>query len=133
MKFPIAVKGTIRKSDKILIVRRKDTDEYNPGIWETPGGGMETENTPEDELKREIREETGLEIKVREPFRIFTFKNTKGEYKVGISYLCDYVSGEVNLSEEHVEYRWIKAEEFENYNSIPILKKEIKDYAKGKK
>lgn len=45
MKCAIAVKGTIRKDGKILIVKRKDVDEYNPGIWETPGGGMDNDRS----------------------------------------------------------------------------------------
>lgn len=130
MKCAIAVKGTIRKDGKILIVKRKGVDEYNPGIWETPGGGMDNETSPEEELKREIKEETGLDIEVAEPFRIFTFRKPTGEFKVGISYLCDYVSGEVVLSEEHDDYKWIEAKDFKNFNSIDVLKKEIEDYAK---
>lgn len=85
---------------------------------------------PEEELKREIKEETGLEIEVTEPFRIFSFRKPTGEFKIGISYTCDWLSGEVVLSEEHNDYKWIDAKDFKNFNSIDVLKKEIEDYAK---
>ena len=81
-------------------------------------------------LKREIREETNLEVEVSEPFNVFTFTKDSGEFKVGITFVCDYVSGEVALSDEHSEYKWIKPEEFKNLESIASLHDEIEKYAK---
>ncbi len=128
MKFGIAIKGIIRKDDKILVLKRSSTDDFNSEIWETVGGGMKEEESPEEALKREIMEETGIEVKVVEPFRTFTFRKDTGEFKVGITFICDYISGEIRLSEEHSDYKWIKPEEFENLESIPSLYEEIKLY-----
>ncbi|MEI6587502.1 MAG: NUDIX domain-containing protein [Candidatus Moraniibacteriota bacterium] len=130
MQFNLAVKGIVRKGDEVLVLKRSAVDEHKPSVWETVGGGMETQNSPQEALKREIREETGLEVEVGEPFNVFTFTKDSGEFKIGITFLCDYVSGEVKLSEEHSEYKWIKPEEFNQLESIASLHDEIEKYAK---
>jgi len=54
-KFEVAVKGIIRRGDgKILIVKRSREDDHAPELWETVGGGMDEEISPEENLKREI-------------------------------------------------------------------------------
>lgn len=48
---------------------------------------------------------------------------------IGITMLADYISGEVKLSEEHTEYKWISPKEFEKLDANSSLKKEIAKYA----
>jgi len=86
MNYKLAVKGIIRCYDgKILIVKRSDSDDHKPGIWEAVGGGMNGETSPQEALLREIHEEVGLEVKVSEPFNVFSFVKDNGEMKIGIS------------------------------------------------
>ena len=129
MRFNLAVKGIIRKGDKILVLKRSVADDHKPGAWETVGGGMDDQSSPQEALKREIKEETDLEVEVNEPFNVFTFTKDTGEFKIGITFACTYVSGEVNLSGEHSEYKWIKPEEFNKLDSISSLYDEIEEYA----
>ncbi|MFZ1719828.1 MAG: NUDIX domain-containing protein [Candidatus Moraniibacteriota bacterium] len=132
MQFFIAVKGIIRRKDgKILILKRSVSDDHLPEVWETVGGGMDTEETPQEALQREIREETGLEVSVGEPFNVFTFRKQTGEFKVGITFLCDTEDDTVVLSHEHSEYRWIEPAEFPNFKSVPSLYEEIDRYVKS--
>ncbi len=130
MQYFLAVKGIIQKDGKILVLKRSDTDDHRPGVWETVGGGMDKEESPQEALLREITEETGLVVSVSSPFNVFAFKKDTGEFKVGITFLCEYVSGEVKLSDEHSEYRWIDAKEFAQLESVPSLHEEIDRYAK---
>jgi 8-oxo-dGTP diphosphatase len=130
MQFNFGVKGIIRKKDKVLVLKRSGNDVHKPGIWETSGGTMDENISPQEELKREIKEETGLEVKICEPFNVFTFiRDDTKEFKIGITFLCDYVSGEVILSEEHSEYKWIKPEDFKELDSISSIYDEIEKYA----
>lgn len=130
MQFYIAVKGIIRRGDgKILVLKRSAEDDHLPGVWETVGGGIEHEETPQEALKREILEETGLSVTIGEPFNVFTFRKDTGEFKVGITFLCDMMGGEVRLSHEHSDYRWIVPGAFQDLASIPSLYQEIADYA----
>lgn len=128
MQFHLAVKGIIRKDGKILVLKRSATDDHLPGVWETPGGGVDREENPEEALKREILEETGLTVTVGKPFNVFSFRKDTGEFKVGITFLCEYVQGEVKISEEHSEYRFIDPQEFAKLPSIPSLYEEIARY-----
>ena len=134
MKFHLAVKGIIiRKDGKILVIKRSEADDHKPGVWETVGGGLEEKTSPQKALEREIKEETNLKVKIREPFNIFSFKKDTGEFKVGITFVCDYVSGKVKLSHEHSDFRWIEPEDFKKMKSVPSLHKEIENYAKRAK
>lgn len=130
MQYYLAVKGIIRRSDgKILVLKRSNKDDHKPGVWETVGGGMDRQETPQEALMREIQEETGLTVRVKEPFNVFTFKKDTGEFKVGITFLCEYFDGEVALSSEHSEYRWIEPKEFSEMESVSSLHEEIARYA----
>ncbi|HBI34193.1 MAG TPA: DNA mismatch repair protein MutT [Candidatus Moranbacteria bacterium] len=129
MKFGVAVKGIIRKDGKILVVKRAEQDGFRGGTWETVGGGIDENESPQEALKREIMEEAGVMVDIEEPFNVFYFKNGNGEIKIGITFLCDWISGEVVLSEEHSEHKWIESCEFMNFESVPSLHEEIKKYS----
>lgn len=130
MNHKLAVKGIIRRGDgKILVVKRSPNDDHKPGVWETVGGGVEEGDSPQDALKREIMEEVGLEVEISEPFNVFNFVKDNGDKKVGITFLCDYISGEIKLSEEHSDWQWIDPFDFKKFDSIQSLHNEISSYA----
>lgn len=128
MQFYLTVKGIVERDGKILVLKRSATDDHLPGVWETPGGGVDREERPQEALRREILEETGLTVTVGRSFNVFTFRKDTGEFKVGITFLCQYESGQVKLSEEHSEWRFIKPTEFKTLPSIPSLYEEIARY-----
>ncbi|KKQ52795.1 MAG: ADP-ribose pyrophosphatase [Parcubacteria group bacterium GW2011_GWD2_38_11] len=129
MKFGVAVKGIINKDGKILVLKRAAHDDHKPGVWETVGGSMDENESPQETLKREVMEEAGIVVEIIEPFNVFSFKKDNGEFKIGITFICKYVSGQVELSEEHSEYKWIEPGEFMNFESVPSLHNEIKKYS----
>ena len=130
MNCKITVKGIIRRNDnKILLVKRSVQDGFWPGYWETVGGGIEGQENPQSALLREIEEETGLIVKVREPFNVYSFEDEKKEFKVGISFICDYVSGDVTLSHEHIDFAWVDPLDIKKYKTSDGLLNEIVTYA----
>jgi 8-oxo-dGTP diphosphatase len=130
MQYKVAVKGIVRREGgDILIVKRSENDDYFPGIWETVGGGMDDELIPQEALKREIKEEVGIEVKVGEPFNVFPIIKDNGEKKIGLTFLCEYLGGDIILSAEHSEYKWINPVTFKKYESMPALYAEISQYA----
>lgn len=111
---PIAL---IVKDGKFLIQKRNDP--HRPkfhGKWEFPGGGIDSQETMEEALVREVREETGYTVKVSS--RIEYIHQAGGSspsssYRVFIfPHLCEIESGVETLSElEALELRWVTLEE----------------------
>lgn len=103
-----AAKGFIVNENKILLVKRRSNDVQMPGIWEVPGGRLENGENPVSGLKREVMEETGLEIEVVVPFNVNHFTRSDGQTITMLVYLCKALSTEVTLSEEHPEFEWVE-------------------------
>jgi 8-oxo-dGTP diphosphatase len=99
--------AVIEKDGKILVARRKEGDSQG-GKWEFPGGKLEPGETPETCLKRELREELGIETEVG-PFFCssrFVYPHIAVELLV---YRTSYVSGDITLH-EHDRVEWISPE-----------------------
>lgn len=133
----IANKALIERDGKVLIIREAptnpDVDADNVGLWEVPGGRMEFGELPEDALKREVREETGLEIDVLEPVAVAQWQPLiRGEKVqiVAIYYRCRYQSGEVRLSNEHDQAEWIAPADYTKYHFIPNVVPVFEKYLK---
>lgn len=73
-------------------------------------------------------EEAGIRVSISEPFNVFSFTKDDGEVKIGITFVCDWISGDVVLSEEHSDHKWIEPQEFMCLESVPSLHQEINLY-----
>lgn len=121
----VAFKAIIRKDNKILVIKRSGKEEVFEKLWDIPGGRMNFGEMPKESLAREIYEETGLEVNILSPFTVWSFMASDELQIIGITMLADYRSGEVALSEEHTEFKWINPNEFQNLDANNSLKKEI--------
>jgi len=144
----IAITGIIWKKDdsgilRYLITKRASSKKAWPDKWTVPGGGLEvadyidTEPTHkegdspqwyaaiEKTLRREIREEVGLEISDVRYLLDLTFIRPDGIPVVVLSFFCKYESGEVILDEDSTEYAWITAGEIKDHDLIPGIGHEI--------
>src|SRR6478609_1610507 len=89
--------------ENVLLIKRRDNGE-----WQPPGGVLELNETIEDGLRREILEETGLEVTVGPITGVY--KNIK----LGVIALvakCLNPAGEERTGDETVEIRWVRAVE----------------------
>jgi 8-oxo-dGTP diphosphatase len=100
----VAVKSIIVHNRKVLIAKRTTEDKYGAGIWEVIGGKLEFGEDLVDGLKREIMEETGLEVEVKELLYASTFQTDEHRQVVILNYLSNTDSEQVKLSSEHTEY-----------------------------
>ena len=73
---------------------------------------------------REVREETGLEIEVGEPFDAWTLR-APGRRILGVDFVCHWRSGDVRLSHEHESFEWLTLEEVEakGWEAEPVYRK----------
>lgn len=107
MNYAIAVKSFIVNDGKLLIVRRAMDDVQKPGIWELPGGRLEGGEDPFIGLKRETKEETGIDIDVEQPLNIQHFTRDDGQTITMLIFLCKVINSDVKLSKEHTDHKWI--------------------------
>ena len=85
----------IRKDEKILIGKRKD-DGFLGGLWEFPGGKKKAGETIAQTIKREVKEETNVTIKIGDCVTIV--KHAYSHFKITMhAYLADLIEGEPNL------------------------------------
>lgn len=129
----IANKAIIVRDGKILIIREASTnpDGTNTGRWDVPGGRMEFGELPEDALKREVREETGLEVEPLGPVAVAQWQPTiRGERVqiVAIYHRCFSESGDVRLSNEHDKFVWISPKDYAQYDFIPNVVSVLEQY-----
>lgn len=113
-RFGVATKGLIIKDDKILIIYKTAKEAENdpdPSLRkDQPGGRTEFGEDPNVALLREIKEEVGLEVKAITPINVWYYVKESFQL-IGINYLCEWVSGDVVLSEEHESYEWLSLED----------------------
>jgi len=110
-KITVAAKAIIRKGDHFLILHRSDVEEINPQGADIPGGKIEFGEKVEEGLHREVMEESNLKIEIIRPLRAWSFLKNKNVQIIGITYLAEYISGELQLSWEHSAFRWLSFEE----------------------
>lgn len=102
--------------EEVLVVRRGAPPRM--GVWSVPGGAVEIGERLEDALRREIAEETGLDVEILERAAVLDriypdeFGRVRYHY-VLIDYLCDCVSGEALARSDISEARWVKVEELD--------------------
>lgn len=77
------------------------------GKWSLPGGGLDHCEDPYLSIKREIREETALEVNNLKPLILFSENSADNDFIVIICYTGNTKSQIVNLNWEHDDYKWI--------------------------
>ena len=109
------VAAIIRKGDKIFATQR-GYGEWKDW-WEFPGGKMEAGETPEEALKREIREELSTEISVDEFLCTVEYDYPKFHLSMHC-YLCSLLTEALHLN-EHEAARWLGKEELDSVQWLP--------------
>lgn len=122
MKIATPVNLIIINKEKILLIKRAENEDSHKGKWSIPGGGIEFNETKEEALRREIKEELNCDIKWFKPFSEFEYKMPK--ILVKATYFYGEIKGKIKLSKEHSEYNWFTKEEI-NFLEIAFNQKEI--------
>ncbi|MBR3433314.1 MAG: (deoxy)nucleoside triphosphate pyrophosphohydrolase [Bacteroidaceae bacterium] len=115
MKQIEVVAAIIRKGDKIFATQR-GYGEWKDW-WEFPGGKMEEGETPEEALRREIREELSAEIRVGELLTTVEYDYPKFRLTMHC-FLCTLIGDALHLN-EHEAARWLSPDELDSVQWLP--------------
>lgn len=115
------VAGFLRKERKVLVGQRPETHSL-AGQWEFPGGKIESGESPETALQRELQEELGIEAEIGELKIACT--HSYGEVNILILfYEVKYWKGEPK-AQHHLQLEWIEPEELKT-RLIPEANKKM--------
>lgn len=125
--------GIIQKDDKVLIARKaedrpEDTGIVNDinkkdfllGLWHFPGGKLEEGESLEDGVKREVMQETGLEVKVLQ--KLGERLEERDKVTLHINWFeCTYISGEATPGDDIVEVMWVPMKDAQDFCAKKVV------------
>jgi 8-oxo-dGTP diphosphatase len=97
----------VREDGKILICQRGEGRAL-AGLWEFPGGKIESGESPQQALVRELREELAIEVRVGPALSAVAWSYPWAELRL-LPFLCVQIAGEIELR-EHQEIQWVTPE-----------------------
>ena len=123
--FIVNVEGAILRGERYLMILRGERESHAAGTLSMPGGKVELDEIGDDvlerALRREIREEVGLEVSSIRYLESKSFVADDGESVVDIVFLCICKEGEAVIGdpEEVAELHWLRAQEVYAHPKTP--------------
>ncbi len=136
----VVITAIIVKNGKYLITRRSKKKKRFPGMWTVPGGRLDANdylklkkdtehywyNVLERTLRREIKEEVGIDIDNIGYVTSLATVHTDGAPSIVISCDADYTGGRVKLQKDETDkYAWVSLSEAKTHNLIDGIYDEI--------
>lgn len=134
-RIQFAQKAVVTDGDKILLVRKSCDDPHNPGKWELPGGRLKDEEELDDQVRREVLEETGFRVEPGRPIDMWSWEmswNNELVRVVAVSRYChliDYIgTSPAREKDDYLDEQiWCPLTELLSYDVIssqlPTIKK----------
>ena len=128
----VGVGAVIVEDGRALIIRR--ANEPYKGQWSIPGGRVEIGESLADALRREMREETGLDVEVGPLIEVFERIHREGDrvryHFVIVDYLCRCVGGTLCAADDAEDAVWVTSEELAHYEiretAVAVIRKGLR-------
>ncbi|HEY1074564.1 MAG TPA: NUDIX domain-containing protein [Patescibacteria group bacterium] len=117
MNHRVVASAVIYKDNHILIAKRAATKKVFPNAWEIPGGKVEVGESPQQALKREVKEELGIDIEVMQPLCVYS-SQIGNEWWTEIDFVAVLLlpSQTITLNtHDHSDYAWINQSQIDEY------------------
>jgi ADP-ribose pyrophosphatase YjhB (NUDIX family) len=114
----VGVGGVVVREGRALIIKRGH--EPRKGEWSLPGGLVHLGESLEDAVRREIHEETGVEVAVGAMIEVFDRVHRDGDGRIRyhfviVDYVCRWVNGEPRPGSDADAVAWARADELASY------------------
>ena len=124
----VILKVNDEHTNSVLLIKRSHHDHF-PDIWEFPRGKQnQGEKDIRKTLKREIKEETGLDVEIIKYINKYEYIADQGKRKsTQFNFLCRMIDSKqkIKLSKEHQDYRWVSGMGMVELLVPPEMKKTI--------
>ena len=97
-----------RDSEARILIAKRPPEVHLGGLWELPGGKIEPGESPADAARREVREETGLNLRIVEP--IAAVEHDYPDRRLRLHLLGSILDSPPDIDPACGEYRWVDAE-----------------------
>jgi len=118
---------------RILLQRRSDS-----GNWALPGGAMDIGETFTQSAIREVKEETGFDVRIErivgiysDPGHVFAYADGEVRQEFSICLACTITDGELRVSSESTDVRFFSFDEVPGLAMHESIRKRINDYLSG--
>ncbi len=113
----------INREGKVLIIKEsgKYKDGTQIGRWDLPGGKVNIMEDWQDGLKREVREEVGLEIEIGKPLYVGEWRPTVHGVQfqiIGVFLKCTPKNEDVKLGEDHDAFEWVDPKNHKDFDIV---------------
>jgi len=115
-----AVCAALVRDGKVLLGKRSKDKAFDPLKWSLFGGHIKPRETHDDAIRRELREELGIEVDEVEPIGTLPEIDEKLRYVTDV-YIVTKWRGEPQNLQEHDEIRWVAPEDFGAFDLSPGL------------
>lgn len=109
------IHNNVGGTHKVFLPKRADTKKFLPGKYEIPGGHIDYGEDIEAGLLREVKEELGVDIKLGDPFAVFTYTNEiKGSHSIEVVYFATLVDNSNSITidpDDHSTFGWFSEDE----------------------
>jgi 8-oxo-dGTP pyrophosphatase MutT (NUDIX family) len=136
IRLQFAQKAFIVSDERLLLVRKSESDPFHPGRWEVPGGRLEVAQDLDldDHIRREVWEEVGLKIDPGPPFHLWQwFMPDRADTApaqvrvVAAARICVPVTTEITMDhqtpDDHLDdHTWVPFDDLASYSLIPSLR-----------
>jgi 8-oxo-dGTP pyrophosphatase MutT (NUDIX family) len=127
---PAASAIVVNADNEILLHRRSDND-----LWSVPGGAMELGESILQTVVREVKEETGLDVRpgrvtgiYTDPRSVVAFADGEVRQQFSICFACTVVGGTLAVSRESTELRFVTPETIDDVAISPPVRLRIRHY-----
>jgi 8-oxo-dGTP pyrophosphatase MutT (NUDIX family) len=124
----VVVRNNVGGTKSVLAAKRRNDRSLYSGMWECGGGQVHEGEDFETAVKRQYKEEFGIDVKVVQP--VGTYKiNTDGQVIPGLRFMCEAENPAAEIAVSRNEFEkggWISEEQLESCDFIPGIKEEIR-------